>query len=68
MTQETARQQLAAIILGKSLGEYVSDKRAERLAWRKIAKALEVDTNGRVTVTHETLRIWYGDDAKAPAA
>ena len=68
MTQETARQQLAAIILGKSLSEYVNDKRIEGLAWRKIAKTLSTDTNGRVNVTHETLRIWYGDDAKAPAA
>ena len=63
-------QQLAAIILGKPLGDYVAAKRGEGLAWRRVASALNADTTGRIVVSHEALRLWYGDDlaAKAGAA
>lgn len=57
-----ATQQLAGILLDRPLVEYVTDKRAEGLAWRKIATALRTDTEGRIAVSHEVLRLWYGDD------
>lgn len=58
-----ATQQLAAIILGRPLAEYVAAKRSEGLGWRKLAATLEADTGGRVRVTYETLRNWYGEVA-----
>lgn len=60
-----AQQQLAEIILGRPLSEYVAAKRADGLAWRTIATAITTDTTGRVTISHEALRLWYGDDLAA---
>ena len=58
-----ATQQLAAIILGRSLAEYVAAKRSEGLGWRRLAAALDADTAGRVQVSYETLRSWFGEVA-----
>jgi hypothetical protein len=55
-------QQLAEIILGRPLGAYVAEKRAEGLAWRKVAIALNTDTAGRIDVSYEALRVWYADE------
>lgn len=61
-------QQLAEIILGRPLSAYVADRRAEGLAWRKVASALQADTDGRIAVSHEALRLWYGDELAAVEA
>lgn len=63
-----ATQQLAGILLDRPLGDYVADKRAEGLAWRKIAAALRTDTDGRIAVSHEVLRLWYGEDLAEQAS
>lgn len=55
-------QQLAGILLQRPLVDYVADKRAEGLAWRKIATALRTDTEGRISVSHEVLRLWFGEE------
>ena len=54
-------QQLAAIKLGRPLGDYVSEKRTARpkWGWELIAEQLAEDTNGEIVVSRETLRLWY---------
>lgn len=49
--------------------EYIAEKRnsTPKWPWRLIAQQLATDTDGRVEVTHETLRQWYGDDLAAAA-
>jgi hypothetical protein len=55
----TPRQELATLILGRSLDDYVRAYRDDRVSWRVIARNLQQDTGGKVDVTDETLRKWY---------
>lgn len=66
-TTLTPTQRLAGEVLGRPLAEYVQEKRAAkpRWPWRLIAEQLAVDTDGKVTVTHEAIRKWYGDEVAA---
>jgi hypothetical protein len=61
----TPTQRLAEVALGRSLAEYVTEKRnaRPRWPWRLIADQLAEDTNGEITVSHEALRSWYGEVA-----
>lgn len=63
----TPSQRLAEVVLGRSLTEYVSTKRAAvpRWSWRMIADQLAEDTTGQVTVSGEILRVWYADSERA---
>lgn len=58
-------QLLADHLLGRSLSEYVTEKRngRPRWSWRLISEQLAEDTDGKVVVTGETLRQWYGEVA-----
>ena len=58
-------QQLAEIILGRPLGAYVAERRSEGQAWRKVATSLRNDTAGRISVSYEALRVWYGEEVAA---
>ena len=62
-TRMTPTQQVAELILGRPLAEYVAEKRSARprWPWRLIAEQLATDTDGQVTVTHEALRSWFPD-------
>lgn len=68
-TASTTRQlaeELVSVKLGRSLAEYVSEKRAverPRWGWRLIAQQLKDDTG--LDLSHEALRNWYGDEASA---
>lgn len=64
---QSAKQLLADHLLDQPLAEYVAEKRAAipQWPWRLIAKQLSVDTGGKVEVTHETLRTWYGTEVAA---
>lgn len=64
----TPTQRLADLLLGRPLREYVDEKRAAGLSWRRISQALAADTEGSVDVTHETLRSWMVDTPKAAAS
>jgi len=63
----TAKQMLAELILEQPLAEYVAEKRTAipQWSWRLIAEHLSIDTEGKVDVTHETLRTWYGTEVAA---
>ena len=54
------QQRLAAIELGRSLADYVAEKRTARQTWSSIAADLSLDTEGRIDVSREALRQWYG--------
>ena len=67
-TDLTPAQLLADELLGRPLSEYVAEKRRSRRpkwSWRLIAEQLAEDTDGKVDVTGETLRIWYGAEVAA---
>lgn len=57
----TATQRLADHELGEPLAARVERDRKAGKAWRIIARDLYVETEGRVDVTHETLRAWFRD-------
>lgn len=63
----TRTQLLAELLLDQPLAEYVAAKRTAvpRWPWRLIAEQLATDTDGKVDVTHETLRGWYGTEVAA---
>lgn len=67
---QTPSQALAEFLLGRSLSEYVAEKRSARpqWSWQLIASQLTEDTAGRVNVTRETLRQWYGVELAEAAA
>lgn len=62
-------QVLAGVLLGEPLADFVAARRHPdfRRAWRVIANELRVATDGKVAVTGETLRLWYGDDLSEKA-
>lgn len=60
----TPTQRLAEHLLGRSLLEYVTEKRNQerpRWSWQAIADQLKADTEGQVAVSREVLRSWYAD-------
>ncbi len=58
MSQPTALYQLVEARLGRSLVEYVAERRATT-SWRAMAADL-TETAG-IPVTYETLRGWFAD-------
>lgn len=64
--QATANRKLADLLLGEAgpLEEFVAARRPK--SWRLIARDLLEATDGKVDVTHETLRQWFPEhQAKA---
>lgn len=63
----SAKQMLAELLLDQPLAEYVAERRTAipKWPWRLIAEQLATDTDGKVDVTHETLRQWYGTEVAA---
>lgn len=63
----TPSQLLAEAILDRPLVEYVEEKRTARprWSWKLISETLAEDTAGKVDVTAETLRRWYGETVAA---
>jgi len=62
----TPSQTLAEVLLAQPLSDYVIEKRhaIPQWSWRLIAERLESDTDGKVSVSGETLRTWYADAAE----
>ena len=61
----TPSQRLAEKVLGRSLAEYVAEKRSQerpRWSWQDIADQLTDDTAGEININSETLRLWYIND------
>ena len=63
-TPRTANQRLADVILGRSVDDFVTERREGGKSWRLIARDLYSVTDGQVDVTAETLRSWYPDAAE----
>ncbi len=59
MNLPTPTQRLADVLLGRSVADYVAERRDAGRSWRLVARDLYKATNGAVDVTHETLRGWY---------
>lgn len=58
----TPSQRLAEKVLGRSLAQYVAEKRTQerpRWSWQNIADQLSADTEGEIVLNPETLRLWY---------
>ena len=54
----TPHQRLAGELLDQPLADYIGGKRAAGLSWRAIARDLDRDTDGKVSVSDETVRKW----------
>lgn len=52
--------------LGEPLADAVDRLRGQGWTWRRIARQLTKLTG--MSVTHETVRAWFGDDDKEPVA
>jgi hypothetical protein len=65
--EHTPSQLLAAALLRRPLAEYIHEKRTgrPRWSWDLIATQLADDTGGKVRVTGQTLRNWYGEMERA---
>lgn len=59
-TTDTPTQALARTMVD-DLDEFVISRRRDGRSWRLIARDLYDATNGRIDVTLETVRSWYGD-------
>ena len=57
----TPTQQLATLLLGEPVLDWIAQRRAQGKTWRAIARELDQRTDHRVDVTYETLRIWAGE-------
>lgn len=59
-TRETASpsEQLASLILGRDVRDFIAERRAEGRSWRLIAQDIADATGRRVNVTYETARQW----------
>lgn len=66
-TALTPTQSRVEALLGRSLRDYVIEKRTGRgrWTWREIADQLADDIGPDNAVSHEVLRKWYGDEAAA---
>lgn len=60
----TPTAELADLKLGDAgpLEQFVRTRRAEKRAWRLIARDLSDATDGAVDVSYETLRVWFPED------
>jgi hypothetical protein len=61
----TPSQQLAGMILGKPVKDWLRDRRATGRSWRLIARDLYEATNGQIDITHEAARRWAAEDTAA---
>jgi hypothetical protein len=60
----TGSQRLADLLLqqnGRTLGEYLTEKRARGLSYERIARDLQADTDNEVVVSYTTVKRWFED-------
>lgn len=55
---QTATQRLADLLLGQPVMEWVDERRAKGLSWRKVAIELRDRTEGEIDVAPATLIAW----------
>jgi hypothetical protein len=68
MATETPTQRLATLELGEDVVTFIGHRRTNGTAWRIIARDIYTATEGRIDVTHETLRTWYTEAAASTSA
>lgn len=56
----TDKRRLADLIMGRSVCDFIEERRVAGASWRQIKVDLEKATDGQVKVQHETLRRWAG--------
>lgn len=61
VTQRTPTQRLADAILGRSVDEFVAERRTAGRSWRHVARDLFEATDGQIDISHETVRLWCGE-------
>lgn len=61
MPKPTAKQRLADLVLGRPLGDFVAERRADGKAWRRISRDLADATDGAIEISGESLRSWFCD-------
>lgn len=54
-----AKQRLAAVLLGEPLEQWVTARRPHT-AWVTLASELYEALDGELSISHESLRLWYG--------
>lgn len=67
MPKQTAKQRLADLILGRPLAEFVAERRASDVSWRRISRELLDSTDGAVDISGESLRSWFCDEEAGAA-
>jgi hypothetical protein len=63
MSEATPTQQLASLLLGQPVHNWIAMQRASGSSWRKIADDLRTETGGKVNVTYESVRLWNDEVA-----
>lgn len=61
----TPKEQLASLILGRDVRDFIAERRAEGRSWRLVARDIYDATNQRVDVTYETVRQWCDEQVSA---
>ena len=56
--QATDKQQLATILLGRSVHDWIRQQRRIGYSWRDVAAMLATATDNRVVISHESCRQW----------
>ena len=59
-----AKQRLAAVLLGEPLEQWATARRPHT-AWVTLASELYEALDGELSISHESLRLWYGPAEKA---
>lgn len=55
----TARQRLASLILGRSVLDFIAERRANDMPYRRIAAELRDATDGEIDLSDVAIRSWW---------
>lgn len=64
----TATQELANVLLGEDVVNYVLRSRSKGTHWQQIVADLSEKTDGRVRVTERSLQLWTRDQRERAVA
>lgn len=67
-TTATATQELATVLLGEDVVNYVFQARSKGTPWQQIVTDLSEKTDGRVRVTARSLQVWTRDQRESAVA
>jgi hypothetical protein len=59
MAQRPAQQRYADLLLGRSVDDFIAERRANDMPYRKIAAELRDATDGEIDVSDVTVRAWW---------